>query len=204
MKESVSTLLRRGLEFKQRVSWGHRRWSPPGPPAVKRAVLSRYGAGSACWIETGTFHGDTTAYLSSLGSSVKSIEPDTSLYLAALRRLAKYRNIELLSGTSEKLFEECLLASGSSVACWLDGHWSGGTTYLGDQQTSIRHELDVLAKHVAQFESLVVFVDDIREFDGSLRTGYPHRTELVTWASTSGMDWTIEHDIFIAWKTGAS
>lgn len=127
-----------------------------------------------------------------------------SLYLAALRRLAKFRNIELLLGTSEELFEECLRAAGTNVACWLDGHWSGGTTYLGNQQTSIRHELEVLGKYIDQFESLVVFVDDVREFDGSPRTGYPHRTELVKWASTSGMDWTIEHDIFIAWKTGRS
>jgi hypothetical protein len=45
---------------------------------------------------------------------------------------------------------------------------------------------------------LVVFIDDIRDFDEDLNSGYPSRDVLVAWANKNNFKWNIEQDIFVA------
>ena len=46
--------------------------------------------------------------------------------------------------------------------------------------------------------SICVFVDDIRDFNNDLKSGYPSRDLLVNWAIRNNLMWNIEFDIFIA------
>jgi hypothetical protein len=53
---------------------------------------------------------------------------------------------------------------------WLDGHYSGGDTARGDDDTPIRRELEHISKHPMRGRHLIV-IDDLRCFDG--QNGYP-------------------------------
>ena len=88
------------------------------------------------------------------------------------------------------------------VSFWLDGHYSGGDTYQGPLDTPIREELNEISQMLDQLNSVSVFVDDIRCFDPSSQeySQYPSRNWLAQWADQNGLNWTIEHDIFIAYK----
>lgn len=85
---------------------------------------------------------------------------------------------------------------------WLDGHYSAGNTFQGPIDTPIRQEMAALEERQERFAALTVLVDDVRCFDsGNDDNGaYHSRSWLVAWANRCGMAWTIEHDIFVAWK----
>lgn len=66
--------------------------------------------------------------------------------------------------------------------------------------TPITAELREVEKHLARLDHVAVLVDDVRCFDPSLPeyATYPSRDWLVEWATSHGLSWTIEHDIFVA------
>ncbi len=200
-----SVLLLRAKEladpFIQINKWVRSDFSPPSPSFVKRRVLKREGIPQGAWIETGTYLGGTTKLLAGISSQVVSIEPSQWLHHHASRRLRRFRNIELLYGTSEDMLEKALTAiKGKTLNLWLDGHYSAGATYQGENETPIMRELEIVARHAHRFESLTIFVDDIRCFTpGSHRDrNYPLLEVLPDWCRRNGAHWKIEQDIFIA------
>lgn len=183
--------------FRDSLYWTQHQWSLPAPQEVKWSVLRRYGSGVNTWIETGTFLGDTTKMLSQIALEVVSIEPSDELFQRARNRFSGENRIKLFHGTSEALLEDILKGCSDSVALWLDGHYSGGSTYKGSQVSPILQELEAVRKFVNTGGSAIVFVDDLRLFGDPL-SGYPGKFQLVTWAEDNGAWWTVEHDIFIA------
>lgn len=88
---------------------------------------------------------------------------------------------------------------------WLDGHYSAGDTYSGERDTPILLELDAIGGALDRLGEVLVFVDDVRlfatqhhEIESETRDGYPKLSQLVNWADFNNLQWTIEHDIFIA------
>lgn len=153
-------------------------------------------------METGTYRGDTTLFLAKLAGSVVSLEPDDALYRQACVRFRGDERVTLLHGTSENLFGD-VVSSVTGPACfWLDGHYSGPGTFLADAYTPISWELQVIARNLDRLGAVAVLVDDFREFPSrELAAGaeaYPTREALVAWAAANSLDWTVEHDIFIA------
>jgi hypothetical protein len=61
-------------------------------------------------------------------------------------------------------------------------------------------ELSVVSAHKHRFNSIVVFVDDVRLFSrtADTPTDYPPITFLMNWANQNGFNWEIQNDIFIA------
>jgi len=184
------------------VRWHRNRWSSPAASQVKRSVLWRYGSTATTWIETGTYLGQTTKYLARNGCRVYSIEPEPQLAASAERRFRDSPHITILSGTSEDVLQGLVEKVSGQVAFWLDGHYSSGITFRGNQETPIRFELETIAGLISRFDSVTVFVDDFRCFGSQhLEVGpYPSRSYLVSWADKLGFSWTVEHDIFIAWN----
>ncbi len=184
------------------LRWRRGQWSAPSAPSVKRAVLARHYIQGSTWIETGTYRGDTTAYLAKLAPRVVSIEPDDVLYRGAKRRFEGDGRVSLIHGTSESAFEEAVRSISGPACFWLDGHYSGPGTYLADDETPILWELDVIARHLGRLKRVVVLIDDFREFPSrsSDRAAfrYPSRDTLVEWATAHDLGWTVEHDIFVA------
>lgn len=196
-------MLRRLLsEFRDLHDWRHRGWAAPSPDFIKRDVLLRHGWPEATWVETGTYHGDTTARLAAAARRVISLEPAEGLYRAAQQRFAGMPQVELLNATSEQAFPTLLPRLEGGVCFWLDGHFSGGATFRGPSDTPILEELAAIGGHLARWPRVVVLVDDLRLFTGAVHDygPYPPLSALVDWAARQSLPWHIEHDIFIARK----
>jgi hypothetical protein len=132
--------------------------------------------------------------------SVISIEPSEELAGLAQKALAKYPDVSVRIGTSEDMFASALQQVSGIVAFWLDGHYSGGNTYLGATQSSIGTELRLIQEELPRLAGVRIFIDDFRCFPASLEapTDYPPRSALVEFAESNGLWWTVEHDIFVA------
>lgn len=184
------------------INWIVMGWSPPVAPQVKRSVLQRYGSSASTWVETGTYLGQTTKFLARKSTLVWSIEPEPLLAKAATRKFRKNARVKIIQGTSEEILPALLPQLVGNVAFWLDGHYSEGVTFCGEIETPIAVELQLIKDCLHQFESVVILVDDFRCFEAKKSDvgPYPSRSFLVEWADSSGLSWTVEHDIFIAWK----
>jgi len=185
-----------------RATWSSRGYAVPAPPRVKQAVLSRYGNLNGTWVESGTYLGKTTLFLARTAKHVFTIEPSQYLASRAQTKFCNKKNIDVIAGTSETVMPALLETLSGDVSFWLDGHTSGGITFLGEQATPIREELTAIAARLDSFNSVAVFIDDFRGF-GELRGGegaYPSKAFLVDWAESVSLRWTVEHDIFVAWR----
>jgi hypothetical protein len=185
------------------IDWRRRRYAAPSPNFVKRSVLIRNGLPGATWVETGTYRGDTTAELARVARRVVSLEPAADLFAAAKARFRATRNVELLNTTSEDTFPWLLPQLDGAVCFWLDGHFSGGPTYKGPNDTPIVAELAAIGENLDRWKAAVVLIDDLRLFTGGVHVygPYPPLDDLVAWAAAHGLSWHIEHDIFVARKT---
>jgi hypothetical protein len=182
--------------------WRARGFASPASPAVKWAVLERYGRPGDTWVETGTYLGDTTAFLARSAGHVYSIEPGPDLARRARARFAGNGRVTIVEGYSEDHLARLLEGIDGPLSLWLDGHYSAGITQRGPVDTPIRIELDLVARHLARLPRVSVLVDDVRCFEPEDPEygQYPTRSWLVGWAEANGLWWTIEHDIFVALK----
>lgn len=191
-------------QAKEIAQWRERGFAAPSPTFIKRQVLARHNLPDATWIETGTFQGDTTAFLAERAKKVISIEPEPKLFEAARQRFAGQSRVEIRNGLSEVVLPEVLPTLGGNVCFWLDGHWSAGITHKGPLDTPIVEELQQISRHLKSWAAASVLVDDIRCFEPTNPEfrDYPDRNHLTHWAEENGLTWMIEQDIFIAKKAG--
>ena len=164
--------------------------------------MYRNGIPNGIWIETGTYLGATTEYLSKFALEVYSIEPEPTLFKNAELKLKEIKNIKLIHGVSEEIFPILLSKIYGDVNFWLDGHYSEGVTYKGIVDTPIVEELKYIEIHMSQFNKICVMIDDVRCFNpgDDPDSAYPKLQYLVDWARSNNLKWHIEHDIFIAKK----
>ena len=182
------------------IQFFQRNFSSPSPQLIKMKTLEFHSFKDVGWVETGTYKGDTTRFLAKRFSKVVSLEPSLPLYNFSKKRLRRFKNVVLLNGTSEDLLESALALVAPAANFWLDGHYSEGGTFLGETVSPIVHELVTIARHKSKFNSIRVFVDDVRLFqrDELEPTGYPPFVFLLDWAQSNGFVWEIQNDIFIA------
>ena len=191
----------RDLVVKDEVSWWLSSGMPlPAPQAIKLEFITRYSNADTTWIETGTYVGTTTEALAKISKWVISIEPSMELHKKSLRRLSAFNNVELLNGSSEDLFDSACSQAGGSVSFWLDGHFSGGETFKGEQDCPIEYELAVISQHLPAYERVCVYIDDFRLFrdNQGQKSDYPLKSFLVNWAELNGLEWSVNIDIFFA------
>jgi len=186
--------------FRQYLAFYERDFTAPSPNFFKMKTLTHFAKKEGVWIETGTYMGGTTEYLAKRFPKVISIEPSDYFFDYAKTRLRSLRNVTLLKGSSEEQFENALISSGTRVNIWLDGHYSEGNTFLGSSVTPILDELNAVKKHKQKFDSMTLFIDDIRLFarSGNDDSGYPSFQLLLDWCSENGFEWQIQNDILIA------
>lgn len=180
--------------------WAMNGFHVPSPPEVKRAVLKKYGNINATWIETGTYLGATSAYLSEISNFVFTIEPSEQLFQRAKERYSSLANIEFIHGTSEDQFESTLLKCTGNINLYLDGHYSEGETYQAKMDTPLDLEVDVLIKNRSKFKNVTLFVDDVRCLNPQLKEyrDYPSLLTLLRKLDPLLERVVIEHDILIA------
>jgi hypothetical protein len=193
-------LLYAARQIREWIEFSRRDFSAPSPNLIKMKTLVSFATPSGNWVETGTYLGGTSKYLAKRFSSVISIEPSEYFHQYSKERLKKFKNIQLLKGTSEDLFEDALVVTAPQGNLWLDGHFSDGGTFLGTKISPISEELSSVAKHKHKFTELVIFIDDVRLFprQDDEETGYPQLQFLIDWCKNNKFEWQIQNDIFIA------
>jgi len=184
------------------LQWGASGYRIPSPPMVKRAAIRRNAVHGGTFVETGTFFGDTSAYACRFSTKVITLEPARELYEAAVRRFSRKRpQVELINATSEEAFPGLVPRLEGDITFWLDGHYSGGITYEGEQHTPLLRELECIGPHVGRFGRLAVLVDDIHAC--GTNPAYPPMSMVLDWARAHGLPWHIEHDILVMTKPAA-
>ena len=183
------------------TDWKKRNFLENSPQIVKQKVFIKYGIKNAIWVETGTYLGTTTKYLSDLFPHVYSIEPELNLYTLACKRF-EGKNVTLFNDVSEKILPTLLPKLRGNVNFWLDGHYSAGVTFKGEKDCPLKEELQAIEQNFFNFDKLTILIDDVRCFlpHNNSYTDYPSIDYLVDWARRMNLQWRIEHDIFIMQK----
>ena len=196
--------------FKNRKSlknWRARNFSSPSPDVIKNQILINNNLNDSLWIETGTYYGETTKLLSKISKKTISIEADKNLFETSNKILKNFKNVEILNGKSEDLLDKVISKNLNfkNVCIYLDAHLCQdhlkNTKTFGNENTAtpILNELEIITKYLANFEKIVVLIDDIRLFQGKFQN-YPNKNTLVNWCKENNFLWEIEQDIFICKK----
>lgn len=186
------------MQLQELHRWNKRmKCSSPSPHFVKQATLLKHATKNSSWVETGTHLGATTKKLAAIALAVHTIEPSQQCLAIARKNLENVSNIILDAGTSEDCFEDACSAVAGNVCFWLDGHYFGGITHKGDRETPVSHELSVIQGHIGNYATVCILIDDIR-CSHLHPDDFPSLDFYVDWARSNDLNWTIEHDIFIA------
>ena len=154
------------------------------PHCVKQANLRRLARQLEVLtlVETGTFRADMMCAMRNSFAELYSIELSEQLYEYSKTRCKTFGNIHLLHGDSAvQLPLICGKLQGRALF-WLDGHYSGGDTALGDVVSPIIGELNAI-RSFQQIEPIIV-IDDARLF--AVGTGYPTLSQLFDCVAESG------------------
>ncbi|RZU41349.1 hypothetical protein [Edaphobacter modestus] len=125
-------------------------------------------------VETGTYLGDMIFAMKDHFKKIYSIELSEELHERAKSAFRKYPHIHLVAGDSATAIESVLGGINERCLFWLDGHYSGGITALGDVRCPIRAEIEAILRH--PIKDHVLLIDDAICFDG--HHGYPTLFEL--------------------------
>ena len=135
------------------------------PPGAKRRHLQRLfeERGHACFVEAGTYLGDTVAAFAPLADRVISVEMDESLWRQASERFRGDSRIEIVHGDAEQEIPRLVAGLTDPPLVWLDGHYSGEGTALGRQHEPAVAILEELGRAGVP-ERTTIVVDDLRLF----------------------------------------
>ena len=158
----------------------------------------KYGVPQAQWVETGTFLGENTDFLSNSYSFVYSVEPEKELYKNAMKKFLN-QNVELFNGVSEDVMPSLLLRLKGDINFWLDGHYSAGVTFKGNKDCPVEEELIAIKNNLLNFTKVSILIDDVRCFlpTNTNYSDYPSIDFLVDWARVNNFNWRVEQDVFV-------
>lgn len=166
----------------------------PPPHAYKIATVRRYALarGLRTLVETGTFMGDMVEAQKTDFDRIISIELSAELHATARQRFAGDPHVEILQGDSGQLISGIVASLTAPALFWLDGHYSGGATALGNLQTPIVQELNAV---LAAARPHVILIDDARCFNGT--QDYPDLASLeaIVRRLKPGSNFEVEHDL---------
>jgi hypothetical protein len=151
------------------------------PNPAKRATLRHYGRKYAArsFVETGTFRGDTIAFLEPDFDCLYSVELSEDYYLAAQKRFEPLRSkIHLYQGDSAIQLASILPQVKERALIWLDAHYSGKDTARGQIDTPIMAELELIARQ--SLAKHIILIDDARGF--GIDPAYPDLQVLADFA----------------------
>jgi hypothetical protein len=192
---SVSPRLVRVTRARITLQWWLAGKPVPAPNVVKQRTVIRYQTRYRLrtFVETGTYTGEMVQAMSGHVDRIISIEVAPSLHAQASKRFAGQRHIRLLQGDSAALLPAVLESLDGPALFWLDGHYMGGESGRGTEDTPVMAEMAALFGHPVRGH--VVLIDDARLFDGT--GGYPRLDEFTTWVEQRrpGTNITIDGDI---------
>lgn len=170
MVESLRTLYRNiresVLQHRLARKWEKTGKAEPPPHIIKEKTIREYAKrfSTPTLIETGTYLGEMIYVMRKKFRRIISIELDDVLYRRAAERFKKYSHITIVLGDSASVLPQILQNEKTRCLFWLDGHYSGGDTARGKQETPIIDEL----QHIKiSGDNHVILIDDARLFQGA-------------------------------------
>ena len=162
----------------------------PPPHIVKQLIIAEYQQkyGHSILLETGTYMGTMVEAQKSNFNKIISIELGIDLFEKAQKRFENDKNITIVQGDSGKVLGLLLKDISEPIIFWLDGHYSAGTTALGDKECPIFEELDAIFDS-KQFNH-VILIDDAREFVGN--GDYPSIEKLTDYIKNKNDKYQVE------------
>jgi hypothetical protein len=163
--------------------------SPVTPPhKVKQLTIAEYAKKYDCSIlvETGTYRGDMMEAQKKNFKKLYSVELAKVLWEKAVQRFRNDKNIELLQGDSAVVLHSLVPKLEDRALFWLDGHYCGGVTAMGEKECPIYEEMDAVFKNN---KGHVMLVDDARLFVG--KRDYPTIPELTAYVKKINSDYQV-------------
>ncbi len=114
------------------------------------------------FVETGTYLGDSANVAAGIFKQVHTIELSANLYKKAVERFKDNTNICCYLGDSAAVMKKLVPVLTGRVLFWLDGHFSGGITSGGENNTPILSELESIS--LLPCQKSVILIDDLRLF----------------------------------------
>jgi len=148
----------------------------PSPHAVKQKIIHDYLTKYGCeiFIETGTLHGDMIEAQRLFFKKLYSIELDLELFNEAVKKFRYDRKVHIINGDSGKVMFDLIKRINKRAIFWLDGHYSGTYTAMGDLECPIYEELKAIFS--SKIKNHILIIDDARCFNGD--NSYPSISEL--------------------------
>jgi hypothetical protein len=151
----------------------------PHPVKVRNIVTIARLYGLKKLVETGTQAGATLAATLNVFDELYSIEIYEPSVIAARRRFAAHSKVKIIHGDSATALPELVKTIPDPILFWLDGHYSGKGTGMGDEHSPIVSEI----KHILELRPPgrdAIIIDDARLFVG--KDGYPPKDAFMAFA----------------------
>jgi hypothetical protein len=128
------------------------------------------------YIETGTYHGDGIQRVLGYYERIHSIELAEKYALEAAAKFINHTEVTVYHGNSKEVLPVLLTTISEPVTIFLDGHFSGGETAIGDEivdgysSAPLLTEIEII---MARPYDDIVIIDDTRMFGqrGRLNAG---------------------------------
>ncbi len=145
---------------------------------------------ATAFIEIGTYKGITAKRCSRIFDHVYTIELDEQLYNYASDYLKNHSNVHLFQGDAKIQLPTLLGEIPSDMIVFLDGHFSGSDTALGDEPEPALSLIHELGRHKDKVKAIII--DDFREFG---YRDWPAKSELLNTLEREFLQY--QYDLFI-------
>jgi hypothetical protein len=122
-----------------------------------------------CFIETGTYNGDTIFSLEPYFNKLYTVEFSEKYYINTKNKY-NGRKINFILGDSSIVFESLLPNITDKCIFFLDGHWSGGDTGHSNKACPLYEEIECINNLFTN--DAIIIIDDFRLFGLNLDQGW--------------------------------
>lgn len=151
--------------------------------------------GAVNFVETGSYHGDTSKALADLVENVVTMEIDPRNAEAAKSNCAPLKNVTVFCGPSEDVLPTALKGLSGPTLFWLDAHYQTGMT-RGTSDCPLFKELRIIFDNPSIEPTILI--DDARKF--LWINGWPSLRSVQKFAEANRYSFRVSHDMICIGK----